>query len=118
MEQAYAQALLKSVHAGTSPKEAVSAVAHALKAQGRIELMPRIVRALTRLAEREHNNRPRVYVAREKDGRAAFASSGVKEADVCIDETLIGGWRLEDGETLMDASFKKMLLDMYNRAVA
>ncbi len=118
MEKAYAQALLKSVQAGKDPKEAVAALATLLKSQGRMEIMPRVIQAISRAAEGERSNRSRVYVASEKDGRAAFTESGVAEADVIVDESLIGGWRLEDGETLIDASFKKMLLDMYNRAVA
>ena len=118
MEKAYAQALIQSVSRGKPVHEAVASLAALLKAKGRSELMPRILKSVRRMAEREQINRPRVYVAREQDAKEAFAASGVSEADVVIDESLIGGFRAEDGEVLIDASFKKMLLEMYNRAVA
>ena len=38
-----------------------------------------------------------------------------KDVDVALDDSLIGGWRLEGRGNLVDASFKKSLLDMYNR---
>ena len=41
-----------------------------------------------------------------------------KDVDVKIDESLIGGWRLEGKGMLVDRSFKKSLLEMYNRATA
>jgi F0F1-type ATP synthase delta subunit len=118
MENAYAQAIWKAVENGKSPKEAVSAVVEMLKKQGRAELLPRIGRALSRLAAAKSANNARVFVAHERDAKEAFKQSGVDEADIIVDETLIGGWRLEDRDTLVDASFKKMLLDMYNRALA
>ncbi len=114
MEIAYAQALWKSVQNGKTPKEAVAALMEILKRQGRIELMPRIQRAFTRLVDQNRSTRSRVFVAHEKDAKEAFAASGVDEADVCIDETLIGGWRLESADTLVDNSFKKHLLSIYS----
>lgn len=63
-------------------------------------------------------------IAHEKDERSARKEAKEHIADlditpddlsVRIDSTLIGGWRLEGRERLVDASFKKYLLDMYNR---
>jgi len=34
-----------------------------------------------------------------------------------VDESLIGGWRLEGKETLVDASYKRELLELFNRSV-
>ena len=114
MEHSYAQAIWKAIAGGKTPKQAVATVVEILTRDGRIELLPRIMRALKRLSEREMNSRPRVYVAHEKDAKSAFKESGVSEADVCVDETLIGGWRLENAETLIDTSFKKQLLSIYS----
>ena len=117
MEQAYAQALWKSVAGGREPKDAVAALHETLQTNNRLELMPRILRAFKRLAE-EHarKTRTRLWVARQEDAKHAFKQAGVTEADVCVDESLIGGWRLESNETLVDASYKNYLLDMFNRA--
>ena len=114
METAYAQALWKAIENGKDPKEAVAAMVQILKTQGRMELLPRIKRALVRLAAREAATRPRIYVAHEKDAKHALAKSGVDHADVHVDPTLIGGWRLEAGDSLVDNSFKKSLLSIYS----
>ena len=118
MEKTYAQALWKSVENGISPKEAVASLVHVLKMQGRAELVPRILRALRRLAEQHAQKRARIYVAHEKDARHALKKSGVAQADVCVDTSLIGGWRLESAETLVDTSFKKQLLDIYSKTTS
>jgi F0F1-type ATP synthase delta subunit len=114
MESSYAHALLEVIQKGMDPKKAVESLKDMLHRQGRLELLPRVARALLRIDERERATRPRVYVADQSHARRAFAESGVSEADVCVDETLIGGWRLEDGERLIDNSFKKHLLSIYS----
>lgn len=114
MEQAYAQALWKAVEGGKSPKEAVHAVHAMLVRQGRVGLMPRIERALKRIAAREAAARPKLFVAREKDAKLALEKSGLDESDVFIDESLIGGWRLESLDKLVDNSYKSRLLEIYS----
>ena len=118
MEKLYAQALWKSLENGRSPKEAVESLAKVLKGQGRSDLMGKIKTAFLRIAEAEKSNRVRIYVAHEKDAAHALKASGVEEADICVDKTLIGGWRLEGGDEVVDRSFKKHLLDIYNSATA
>lgn len=128
METVYAQALFQAVKNGTGAKEAVQNLRGTLEAQGRTLLMPRIAKAFMRLAEREiRRSAVSLQVAHAKDGKramkeikAALSEMGVAAADVqvSVDESLVGGWRLEGRERLLDASFKKMLLDMYNRATA
>src|ERR1043166_2042061 len=117
METLYAQALWHVIEKGRSPKEAVSSLADVLKKQGRIELLPRIKRALVRLAARENAKRAKIYVAHEKDAKHALHASGAHDAEVRIDANLIGGWRLESADGLVDKSFKKQLLDIYNSVV-
>ena len=114
MENAYAQALWKSVQRGKEPKEAVSALVQSLKAQSRFELLPRIQRAFKRLVAAEKNSHSRIFVAQEKVTKDALAKSGMHDADVRVDHTLIGGWRMETRDTLLDHSFKKHLLSIYS----
>lgn len=126
MEEAYAQALWQKVEGGMPPKKAVELLHALLVSQGREALMPRIGKALERLAAKKREAEGiTLSVAREKDTRAAVQEAkeliaslgaGEAEAEIVVDESLIGGWRLEGREHLYDRSFKKQLLSLYNRA--
>lgn len=118
MENLYAQALWKSIEKGQDPKDAVASLVKILASGGRSELLPRVRRSLMRLVAKEVNTKPRVYVARASDAESAFKASGIDDADVCVDETLIGGWRLETAESLVDNSFKKHLLSIYSKVTS
>ena len=125
MENAYAQALWQLVEKGMQPSKAIAALREALEKSGRVSLLPRIGRAFARLGARdERKNGLVLSVAREKDAhraeRAAKEYLKVMNTDadlrIVVDDSLIGGWRLEGREVLVDASFKKQLLDIYQRA--
>lgn len=128
MEIAYAQALWKMVDGGMTPAKAVRALHETLKMHGREALLPRIASAFVRIAERETKRTDVVLtVAREKDERRAhkevkeiLTRMGVETKDLKtqVDDTLIGGWRLEGREQLVDASYKSQLLELFNRATA
>lgn len=133
MEQAYAQALWKAVEGGPgqegmTPHAAVKAVKELLEKQGRVALLPRIARAFARLAERQSNKNDMVLtVAREKDERRAksevkeiLATLNAEDASLKtqVDDSLIGGWRLEGRGTLVDNSYKARLLDIYQRVTS
>lgn len=126
MEQAYAQALWQTIESGTEPKKALQGLIESLKAHRREALLPRIARAFERFAAREMRKNALVLtIAREKDEHAATHAirevlKGLDAAPhdlvVRIDDSLIGGWRLEGKGMLVDLSFKKQLLEMYNHA--
>lgn len=126
MEKQYATALWKMVEGGTSPKEAVAKLQRKLVAEGRENLLPHIASAFRRTAEREmRKHEVTLSLARTKDERSAKSAAkallkelkvSVSDLAIKIDDTLIGGWRLEGRERLHDASFKKHLLSLYNRA--
>ena len=136
MEQSYAQALWKMVEDGMTPAKAVRALHDTLKAHGREALLSRIASAFTRIAEREAKRSDVVLtVAREKDihrarleakkylegmdAKSARGGSALgRDLKTQVDDTLIGGWRLEGRETLTDASYKKALLDLYTRVTS
>ena len=128
MEQAYAQALWKMVEGGMTPTKAVHALQDILKTHGREALLPRIASAFARIAAREAKKTDVVLtVAREKDERRArkdikeiLTRLGVeaKGLKTQIDDTLIGGWRLEGKEHLVDATYKKQLLELFSRATS
>ena len=117
MEQSYAHALMRLVENGKSPKDAVASIVKVLHSRGRDSLLSRVGRAFERLATRHtQRNTARITVAYAKDAGLARKAANISEADVHIDDSLIGGWRIEKSDTLLDASYKKHLLQMYNRA--
>jgi F0F1-type ATP synthase delta subunit len=125
MEKQYAQALWKLVKRGMEPKKAVHALRDMLAREGRSELLPRVARAFQRIAlEQSKKTDVVLTVATEGDITAAkkhthdlIAEFGVTPHDVQtrIDGSLIGGWRLEGKEKLIDASYKRRLLDLFSR---
>jgi len=124
METSYAQALWKMIEAGTAPKRAISKLRENLAVRGRLALLPRIARAFARHAAREHaKNTLTLSVGKsgairaKREAKTLLSGMHIAEDDVetVVDETLIGGWRLEGREYLYDASYKKFLLGMYNR---
>jgi hypothetical protein len=118
MEHAYAKALWELLQNGEKPKEAVTKIHSALERRGRAALMPAVGRAFERLAQREAlKTRSVLVVARKSDEAKARKESGAHEADLAVDETLIGGWRLFDKGAMRDESWKSALLGIYNNAV-
>ena|SRR3989344_2178037 len=125
MQEQYAQAVLAMVEKGKAAHEAVAALTKTLEARGRLALLPRIGRAFQRLAAKEANkNTFTLTVARQKDAQQAvkevekvLTDIRIGETDVyeTVDESLIGGWRLEGRGILIDTSWKNSLLSIYNR---
>jgi F0F1-type ATP synthase delta subunit len=116
METAYARALWNLIANGMKHADAVKAIALSLEAKGRGALMGKVARAFERIASRETMRSQTVlFVAKEADAKKAMLESKVADADVVVDSSLIGGWRLMTADTLVDASWKKHLLSMYNR---
>ncbi len=125
MEKAYAEALWGMVKSGKDPQKSVEGLRDALMERGRLALMPRIARAFGEIAERAaKQDTVTLTVAKEndvhkalKEAHAYLEKMGVEKDDVKtrVDETLIGGWRLDGRERLVDASYKNELLALYNR---
>jgi F0F1-type ATP synthase delta subunit len=117
MEKAYAQALWDLIQKGEKPSVAVTKIQKYLAEKGRAALMPAVGRAFERLAQREaQKNRSVLVVARKSDEAKARRESGGKDAEVTIDESIIGGWQLFDKGVLRDESWKSALVNIYNSA--
>jgi len=100
-----------------TPSDAVRAMHKKLKAEGREALMQRIAKSFSRLAYTDmHRNIQTLSIADASQEAHARAEAQVgSEVAVAIDPSLIGGWRLEGQERLVDASYKKHLLSLYRR---
>jgi F0F1-type ATP synthase delta subunit len=123
MEKIYAQALWRMIENGMEPTKAVHALYEKLKMLGREALMPRIAVAFRNLAERSRaHDALTITVADQeneasalREARAAFGDAKLADVNVRVDKDLIGGWRLEGREKLIDASYKNQLLKMYEK---
>lgn len=125
--EAYAQALWQLIERGMALKPAVAGLLEALETHGRTALLPKIARAISRIAMREARRTDVVLsVARTKDLKAAERAAkkilseigvGTRDIKTAVDEDLIGGWRLEGRERLVDASYKKSLLTIYESVI-
>lgn len=114
------------IESGRKPSEAIAAMKQHLAKRGRSALLPKIAHALVRLAARQKiRTTMTLSIARLEDAKRAIkkaenvlAQEGVPGTDLCeeVDEALIGGWRLEGRGILVDRSWKRSLLSMYNRA--
>ena len=98
-----------------------------LTARGHLKLLPHIQSALQRISQaRERRENIRVST-RSPEAHRRFRGSietyvkefGGQNTDVeeIIDENIIGGFRIEGKDHLVDASYRKMLLELYKKMV-
>lgn len=119
----YAHALSRSLENATSSSEAearVDELVTVLKREGKMRALPAVLRELERLQARKSSQKPTLTVTKESDSRKALEELGnhlskVPEVEVKTDERLVGGWRYTDSDTLVDASYKTALLELYRR---
>jgi F0F1-type ATP synthase delta subunit len=117
MQKLYAKAIDDLAHRdGANAKELVKSLTTHLKASGREKLLPGILRELKVLEARRTKLAPTVEVASEKESEAALKEAkvqGITAAKAHVNHSLIRGWRARSGGTLIDASAKQGLIDLY-----
>ena len=112
LADAYARALFAVLSSGAvSVHDAVSRLQNILRTQRREKLFQPTMRALQQLLQQAQRQSPRVTVAHEK-ACASYAAAGER---CVVDETLIGGAIVERQGHVKDTSYKRALLDMYER---
>jgi F0F1-type ATP synthase delta subunit len=126
MDKVYAQALWHVIKDGEDPAKAISSLHGVLVRRGHTGLLHKIAHAFKQqVAHVEQRNTVTLLVADKKDETQAkreAATSLVKlqledrHVITRVDHTLIGGWRTEGREHLVDASYKKFLLEIYESA--
>lgn len=105
---------------------AVSKLIKVLKRKGHLKLLPRIVDEFEKILGLERNKHTmRLTCANETDFekyketlKEHFAHSGAEFTEEVVDENIIGGFVLEKGEVVIDGSYKKKLLLLYQSALA
>ncbi len=118
MEKTYAQALNNALQNGSKEDELVASLVSHLKAEGRMKLLPAILRELKTLQARTKTLGATLEVAEEsgKDkAREEARALGIDAAEVVVNPLLISGWRAREGGRLIDRSGKRALVDIYRR---
>lgn len=123
MPEVYAHVLVRMVDKGDAPHTAVQKLQENLAEHGRSALLPKIAHAFERLMQkRRQKTDVRLFVAHHDDARHAKGEaehalgSTHEHMHVHTDTSLVGGWRVEAGERLVDMTYKKQLLSIFNRA--
>ncbi len=101
-------------HSSADQRRAVDSFIAFIHARGYRALLPRIMTEYQALMKRTGDRITTVSLARKRDHAEILAKHGIdQDARVVIDESLIGGYRIETDTTLIDASHKNALLKLY-----
>lgn len=86
-----------------------------IRARGYAPLLPRILSEYERINVTSEEKNVHVTMVKKHPYKELLASHGIEgEAELTIDETLIGGYRIETESKLIDASYKNALLKLYH----
>jgi len=118
MEKEYAQALARSFRSGTDEAKLVDGFVKHLKEEGRMKLLPGILRELKNIQARAEKLAPSIEIAHESErasARAGAKEAGIDTDNVRVNDTLIRGWRARSGGMIIDRSAKQALVDLYQK---
>jgi F0F1-type ATP synthase delta subunit len=119
MEKVYAKALQNLITRGMREDEAYEKLRTHLTATGRMKLLPGLLRELKVIRERSQARSAVLEVASAND--SAEAEEAAKRegitATAVVNPALVTGWRLTTGDTLIDRSGKRALVDLYRSIV-
>lgn len=121
MNRAYAYALSSlAAKDGASHKKIADGLIRHLKARGRLKLLPRIASELRVMTLRKHALAPSVEAASEHEKTAAIRAAkaaGIEAKTITVNPSLIRGFRVRSGGTLLDRSGKRALVDLYRKII-
>jgi len=95
-------------------------IAH-LKSSGRMNMLPKIVRELRKVAARRQALSPRIEVAHAADSESALSAArefGIGAERTQVNKSLVRGWRAQGGGKLVDRSAKSALIQIYQKVTA
>lgn len=122
MKEHYQEAVLSLIHAGESPAKVLDGLKSTLKARGHQALLPSILASVLRTLEATGTKSAQVSVAQEADlatHKKAIADTlqllDVKDHDVVIDDTLIGGFVVTGNDQTVNRSYKHLLTKLYRQ---
>ena len=120
MEKVYAEVIDRAVSSGKDEKELVEGLVAHLTREGRMRLLPGILRELKmRLARSE--KRAAVLEVASADEKASATveakAAGIEAKQVQVNPSLISGWRARSAGRLLDHSGKSALIEIYRNIV-
>ena len=118
MEKEYALALQDSLKRGTDEAKLVAGLVKHLKEEGRMKLLPGILRELKTLEAVQEKQSVSFEVASEAEipeALAAAKAAGIDAATAAVNTSLVRGWRAREGSVLVDRSAKQALVDLYQK---
>jgi F0F1-type ATP synthase delta subunit len=97
-----------------------------LALRGHEKLLPFVVHELEKIAVREKNNNQVLLVTADKKSQTKWSHAydhykkeGVVPKGAAlqelVDESIVGGYQIRTKDTLIDASYKKSLLELYRK---
>ncbi len=122
MHKKYAKALFDLLLKADKDKQdkVIKNFVELLKAKGKVKLLPKVLFELGKLYEKHEESMPHIYYTKDSDLKAAkeklavleLSNTPVKEVK---DQQLIGGFKIKSKNFVFDASYKKFLLDLYDK---
>jgi F0F1-type ATP synthase delta subunit len=126
MLNTYVTALVAELHTESDTTAALKNLRESMEARGHVALYPRVLRATLRRLEAAPAP-VTVRVARAEDVAAhtkaiagalhTLSTPADATPEVVIDETLIGGFRVEHNHRVVDATYKNALISLYHRII-
>lgn len=123
MKQAYITALTEALLNTKDVDGALESTQALLIKKGHVRLWPAVLKGVVRALEKfEREDTPRIIVAKEsaKNSDAlqkALATLAVtnKNEKMEVDSSLIGGFVVQYKDKMVDASYKRALIDLYRK---
>lgn len=124
MKNAYVAALIDSILAGESVETVLTNLRAVLTKRGHERLWSQILKAAEReLTVKLARTTPQVTVATEgginevaiKAALTTLGAAADAAYDTVVDETLVGGFTARVGGQVLDKSYKRVLLDLYQK---
>lgn len=115
-KQHYLKALLALLKEEKGATKSLSHLEKVMLKRGHKALMLPVLKATLReLSKRTENSKPRLTLARQSD-KSKFAKK-YKDAEIVLDENIIGGYIYEEAGTRLDNSYKTRLLNWYHNTL-
>lgn len=112
----YSYALKNSLKQNENSKEVVINFLAVLEKRGSLKLIPRILKSLEKVLEKQFKNKTKLVLAKNnqaKPNNINLAENVLTE----IDNSLIGGYKIEGDGYLIDESYKTKLLKIYRNSL-
>lgn len=124
MKQAYVFALTDALLASTEVDKVLKSTKELLDKKGHGRLWSAVLRgAVQELEKRTRTNTPQVIISakaveKTEQLKKALTELGVDSSvdfETSVDETIIGGFIVRYKDRMLDASYKRALVDLYRR---